>query len=239
MLGIGGAFQYRPVAQECALRIQSFSIIERIYHVILLPPPHPHLSPSPPPTRYIDDETEGAASSVTAEAAETDEAAAAEDGTAGVGKKRKFHNLRERQRRFLIRDLFISLRDAIPELAARDSVADREILVEARATIKELEEQSELLQQKLEEQRRRSADLMAARTAATAKRNGGGSDASSGSTSPAPSTSDYGSEGTCFQLQFQVGCRLFFFSSLSSLSLFLHFFSFLFSPELWRTPTHA
>jgi hypothetical protein len=88
----------------------------------------------------------------------------AEDDGAPVpgGVRRKFHNARERQRRCLIRDLFDSLRMAIPELSRKDGVADREILMEALVHIRELEEQSELLETALAAQQERRATLLVA-----------------------------------------------------------------------------
>lgn len=153
----------------------------------------------------LDDETpamEVATSKLGAAAVVAGDATDSPEMNGGGGKKRKFHNLRERQRRFLIRDLFISLRDAIPALAKRESVADREILVEARTQIQKLEEQTRLLQEALEDQRRRRAALLEERAANgyTADDDG---ESIGGDPSPAPSvsstgagvgaTSDYGS----------------------------------------------
>eukprot|EP00039_Didymoeca_costata_P012560 m.181306 g.181306 ORF g.181306 m.181306 type:complete len:382 (-) comp15514_c0_seq10:1893-3038(-) len=73
--------------------------------------------------------------------------------------RRTFHNARERMRRVLIRDLFGALRDAIPSLASRSMVADREILLGAAQYIAELQREGNRIQSDLQRMRQEHATL--------------------------------------------------------------------------------
>ena len=74
--------------------------------------------------------------------------------------KRLTHNLLEKQRRKNLRELFVNLRDLIPNLSKKDKTAKIQIITQAREYINELTEEQFNLTQKVGQEQKRNEELL-------------------------------------------------------------------------------
>lgn len=145
--------------QQRALKRHHFEIQQQHNYAAPRPASPPPAPPSPPlkRTRALGDSQRSAHSSGRSRSFASRQGADTEDEE----ERRRTHNVMERQRRNELKNCFVRLRDNVPELSSNDKASKVVILKIAKESIRNLEAESQKLNQKKNKLQERQEQLRA------------------------------------------------------------------------------